>query len=44
MSAENTNGHADDESLQEHTEDFNALNGSGVSDVLPVSGLYQNWF
>ncbi len=44
MSADNTNGHADDESLQEHTEDFNALNGNSISDVLPVSGLYQNWF
>lgn len=44
MSADNTNGHADDESLQEHAEDFNALNGDGISNVLPVSGLYQNWF
>ncbi|WP_338763177.1 DNA gyrase/topoisomerase IV subunit A [Bernardetia sp. ABR2-2B] len=53
MSADNTNGHADDESLQEHADDeslqehaddFNALNGGSVSDVLPVSGLYQNWF
>jgi topoisomerase-4 subunit A len=44
MSEENTNGHADDESLQEHAEDFTALNGDGISNVLPVSGLYQNWF
>jgi len=44
MSEDNTNGHADDESLQEHAEDFNALNGDGISNILPVSGLYQNWF
>jgi topoisomerase-4 subunit A len=44
MSEDNTNGHADDESLQEHAEDFTSLNGEGMSDVLPVSGLYQNWF
>ena len=41
MSAENTN--ENNESL-EHAENFNALNGNGASDVLPVSGLYENWF